>query len=300
MPSLDALPPAAEALTISFRRPHSLHPSRRAERLGLIMLLTLPGFLPAQVKRPAPTAPAWEIAVGGGMFTAPAFPGASDYQVMVVPDLRVRYGETFSASIDQGARYEFALGDRWTAGPLLALDFGRDQDGSPFSVGGGTSTALQGFADIDATLQAGAFVHFTQSAWSAELQLLQAVGSYEGLSAELTVNYRTSLGGPVTDGGLLVLTGPRLRWDDASTQNAYFGVTAAAAVGSGLPVYRASAGLRSVGWSATVLRALSARTQLFALLSYERLAGDAADSPLVRQHGDANQFFGGVFVSWQL
>jgi MipA family protein len=251
----------------------------------------------ADPARPA----AWEFSVGGGALVAPAFPGSSDYQIMVVPDVRVTYGETFYASVDQGIGYRFDLGSGWTAGPLVTFDFGRDAEGSPFSFGSDEVEALRGFTDIDSTLQAGAFVNFEQGPWTTHLEFQQALGGHEGFTADLSVRFKHAFGDPRTSGRppLLLSTGPRLRWADDARQNAYFGVSTADALTTGLPAYQASGGVASIGWNLTIAQPLSRNWFMFALVSYDRLLGDAVDSPLVRQRGSPNQFVGGAFASYR-
>ena len=74
----------------------------------------------------------------------------------------------------------------------------------------------------------------------------------------------------------------------------YFGIDSAASVASGLPVYRAGGGIKSVNFGLGGLVSLRGDLRKgFAvglLLNYERLLGGFADSPLVAMVGNANQF----------
>ncbi|MCF3650891.1 MipA/OmpV family protein [Synoicihabitans lomoniglobus] len=265
------------------------------------MAATLAASLVAQPpQRPENTG--WTIATGGGIAVAPAWQGSDDYQVLALPSIRVTYGDTFFASVEGGMGYRLFRQDGWTAGPLLAMDFGRDNDGSsPFALGGSDSDALRGFADIDTTIAAGAFVTYETGAWSTRLDLLQALGGHEGLTGKLSLDYKLPIGGSRAERvpPFLVSTGPRLTWGDGTYQNTFFGVSAADSAGSGLPTYRASAGVSTLGWGANIARPLNQRWYLLGLLSYERLIGDAADSPLITRRGSPNQFFAGLFASYQ-
>ena len=69
---------------------------------------------------------------------------------------------------------------------------------------------------------------------------------------------------------------------------------------AGLPVYTATSGLVSAGWGLNVIGSLEGDWSMVGLLRYERLLGDAADSPLVRQRGRADQLTGGLFLSLRL
>jgi outer membrane scaffolding protein for murein synthesis (MipA/OmpV family) len=82
----------------------------------------------------------------------------------------------------------------------------------------------------------------------------------------------------------------KMTYADKDYSKAYFGVTAAGAAASGLPVYTASAGLTKaeIGLSARYL--FSPNWGLNGRVAYGRLLGDAAKSPIVKQEGSANQF----------
>lgn len=246
-----------------------------------------------------PAESGWSFTIGAGTLYAPVFPGSSDYQLLVLPNLRASYEDVFFASVQEGVGYNVIRSGGWVAGPLMGIDFGRDADGrSPFRMAGPRSTALRGFADIDTVLQAGGFLGHEFGPWSARIELLRALGEHEGTTGTLSAGYRMALGDARTSGRppTVVSTGPRLAWGDARNNDAWFGVPPAAAVASGLPGYKAGAGITSLGWGVRVMRPIDRNWLLFALAGYERLAGDAADSPLVSGRGSADQFTFGIFV----
>ena len=245
----------------------------------------------------------WTFSVGGGVLVSPAFPGASDYQVSLVPDIRASYRDLFTASVDDGARYHLIKTDNWRVGPLLGIDFGRDQDGSsPFKVTGNSPEALKGLPDIETTLEGGMFAAYEPGPWTLQVDLVRTLGEHEGLHADLSLNYRWSVT-PASGNPRMATrfsTGPRLTWADTDDMNAYFGVSTAASAGSGLPAYQAQSGVRAVGWGLNMIRPLNDRWAVLAIANFEQLTGDAADSPLVRQEGEPKQFTAGLFVSYRL
>ncbi len=274
----------------------------RLIRIFLLVPMLALGRL-ASTAAAQPPASGWSVAVGGGMLVGPAFPGASDYQLMVVPSLRVRYGEKFSASVEQGITYALLDTGDFSAGPLLRVDFGREANGkSLFRVAGKKSTALTGFADVPTTLQAGVFVSHRFDHWVSRLELLQGVNGHEGFTGTLSTNYAVTPAGPSGRGApaYVFTTGPRLHWGGSSYNDAYFGVSPEAARLSGLKTYRAGSGLTSAGWSANYVRPIDRRWSLVIFGGYERLLGDAANSPLVREKGSKHQTRSGVFVSYTL
>jgi outer membrane protein len=92
--------------------------------------------------------------------------------------------------------------------------------------------------------------------------------------------------------------GPRLTAGTASSVNPYFGITAAQAALSGLPVYDARGGIRSYGLGTQATYAFTRQWAGELFLEYERLAGDAANSPLVTQRGSRNQLQLGAGVTY--
>ena len=92
--------------------------------------------------------------------------------------------------------------------------------------------------------------------------------------------------------------GPRLLFSDARYQRAYFGVTPAASLASGLPAYRPGGGVHAVALASGLTYALNNRWGLFGYARYERLVGDAARSPIIRELGSRNQLSGGIGLNY--
>ena len=68
---------------------------------------------------------------------------------------------------------------------------------------------------------------------------------------------------------------------------------------SGLDTYDAHSGFKNVGVSASLTYALTPHWSLTGLASYERLLGDAADSPVVDDRGSENQVVGAALVNYR-
>lgn len=92
--------------------------------------------------------------------------------------------------------------------------------------------------------------------------------------------------------------GPRLTWSGDRYQDAWFGVTPAASLTSGLSAYDPGGGIQAYGATASFLTQLSAQWGISTYAKYDRLVGDAADSPLTRVYGSRDQFSGGVALSY--
>ncbi|HEU0284431.1 MAG TPA: MipA/OmpV family protein, partial [Sphingomicrobium sp.] len=92
--------------------------------------------------------------------------------------------------------------------------------------------------------------------------------------------------------------GPRALFSDGRYQRAYFGVTPAVALASGLPAYRPGGGIHGVAAASSLSIQFNPRWGLFGFGRYERLVGDAAKSPIVRELGSRNQLSGGVGLNY--
>lgn len=96
----------------------------------------------------------------------------------------------------------------------------------------------------------------------------------------------------------LFSVGPRVTWSDDRYQDAWFSVAPADAAPSGLPAYDANGGIEAYGATASFLTQLTPRWGLYSYAKYDRLVGDPAHSPVVRQLGSRDQLSGGVGLSY--
>jgi outer membrane protein len=78
----------------------------------------------------------------------------------------------------------------------------------------------------------------------------------------------------------------------------YFGIDAAQAMATALPVFDAKGGAHSVGAGAQVSYRLNPQWEVHSYVEYERLLGDAAKSPLVTLRGSPNQTTFGMGASY--
>ncbi len=247
---------------------------------------------------PPPDDNGWSLYVGGGGFYAPNWSGDDEYSAAAVPFIRVTKGDRFFASVQEGMGYAIINDNGFRAGPLAAIDFGRDEDGNnPFRISGGESADLIGLGNISTTVALGGFVDYKVGDIKIKAKGGRALGAHEGLTAELGVDFDKtimSVGPP-----LFVAIGPRLKWADDSYNQAFYGITTTQSIASGLSVYGADDGLISYGVGGSVLMPLSYTMGITVFGSYDHLTGPAGDSPLVRERGSRDQFFGGAAIAYK-
>ena len=104
-------------------------------------------------------------------------------------------------------------------------------------------------------------------------------------------------------GGITISAGPRMTLASSGYIDTYYGITPAEsafaqALGNPLTPYEAGGGIYSVGFGGQVLKRFTENITGSVFAEYKYLMDDAADSPLVVQHGDRNQFQAGVSLSY--
>ncbi|MDO9081015.1 MAG: MipA/OmpV family protein [Desulfuromonadales bacterium] len=240
----------------------------------------------------------WRISIGSGLIVAPAFTGARDYTLQLVPDLRVTYKELFFANVRDGIGYALLDAGGWRVGPVVTYTFAREEGGggSIFRIAGRSSDALQGMGDVDGTTSVGGFAEYSLPPYRVRLHLQQGVNGHHGLVGEARVSY----GGTITYNGppLIYSFGPHIKFGDQRYLNAYWGITPEQSMRSGLEPYSADAGLVAYGLNGFARLPLTGSLSASLLIGFDRLAPPVADSPLIRVRGAENQVMGGLFISY--
>ena len=180
----------------------------------------------------------------------------------------------------------------WELGPMVSYRFGRKDVEDP---------VVNRLAPIDGGLEAGAFAGYNYtSAGSVPWRVRVGISAVTAVSGDATggnVTPYASFWMPLSP-TVFVGVGGGATWASASFMQQRFGVTPAAAAASGLPAYTAGAGIRQLyAWPAVIVR-LRENWYAGAGAFYQRLTGDAADSPIVAQRGDRNQWTAGAGVGY--
>lgn len=168
-------------------------------------------------------------------------------------------------------------------GPVANLQMGRKNKDVGAAVG-----------KIPTTIEAGAFVQY-QASETIRLrgELRHGLGGHNGLVASLGADRVWR------DGDRYVFSvGPRVLLSDGRYQREWFGVSPTAALASGLPEYRPGAGIHAVAATSGIYYSLGGPIGLFGYARYERLVGDAAKSPIVREYGSRNQTSAGLGLTY--
>ena len=224
----------------------------------------------------------WILSLGAGGRVGPKYPGADTYGFgpLVVFGLRREGARLPFEAPDEGLGFGF-LGDdsAFDFGPAVQLQTERQEEDVGAPVG-----------DVGFTVEAGAFAQVSLGDhFRVRAEGRRGIGGHDGWVGDLFADFVLR-----DDDSYVFSIGPRLRWGDDNYHDAYFSVTPAVAAATGLPVYDAEGGIHSVGAAAGLTYMLSRDWGLYTFAGYDRLVGDAADSPIVRAFGSRDQYSAGI------
>lgn len=225
----------------------------------------------------------YEFDLGAGLMAKPRYPGSDE--VIAVPFPLIAVSRFFVPGIGQVIDGDKAV-NRFSLYP--SFNFNGKRDAS-------ASNELEGMKDVDWALELGLGAAYRYQWIRGFVEVRQGFNGYSGQVAEFGLD---AIFDPTERTELMV--GPRAGWGSDGYMSTYFGITSKEADKS--PIYDhsydADAGFNTVGIAATGSYELTDRTKLYVRGGWDRLIGEAGDSPLVKE-GSANQFYGGAGVTYK-
>jgi outer membrane protein len=230
--------------------------------------------------------------VGAGVGTAPDYEGSDDYEFVPLWNLRagnLYHPSTFVQVIGPRLRSNFLPSDHWRLG--VAGQFIKERD----DVGNNQVDDLE---KVDPSVMLGAvggydFLADPRQHLTLEVDARQDVANDNGFLASVRGLY----GAPLTENwrfDTLVSS----TWASEDYMSSYFGIDASDAARSGLDQFSADEGFKDVSFGGVLTYRFFERWSVSALANYTRLIDDAADSPVVDDVGNENQFFAGALVNY--
>jgi outer membrane scaffolding protein for murein synthesis (MipA/OmpV family) len=228
----------------------------------------------------------WTVTARGNVVASPKYPGSDEFSVVGFPSLRVRRAgtpDTFGAPDDP-----LSLALIRSSGLRIGPSFRFIGSRSPSD-----DAELFGLAKVPWTIEAGAFVEY----WPTEflrgrVDVRYGFHGHEGVVADFAAD------GFLRNGPWTMSLGPRLRVAGSNYQSSYFSVSLAESAASGLAPFRASSGLNAVGAAGAVSYRFNPQWELTGYARYDRLVGDAADSPITVVTGSPNQWTFGAILGY--
>ncbi len=225
------------------------------------------------------------VRVGLGAQVQPKFIGADKSEVGPLWNVDIARGadEFRFEAPDDNFGIALIKAGRFRAGPGANIEGSRKNSDVGAPVG-----------KVPTTFEAGAFAQYNLSD-STRLrgELRKGIGGHDGVIGSIGADQVWR------DGDRYVFSvGPRVLFSTGRYQRAYFGVTPAAALATGLPAYQPDGGIHAVAATSGMSYQFSPRFGMFGYARYERLVGDAAKSPIVRELGSRNQVSAGAGLSY--
>ncbi len=198
------------------------------------------------------------VDLGLGVQAKPTYPGADDSSI--APWFIWR---NVSFGADDGSKDGFSLQ------PSFSLVGDRETS---------DDAALEGLDEIERAYEVGARLNYVNGPVTAYASMRRGFKGHEGLTGEVGMDYRTVLSDRVS-----LWSGVELGFANSKYTNTYFGVTPDEASRSPYSAYDAGGGLTSAAIKFQAAYAVNDKTALLGEVSYGKLLGDAADSPIVQE-----------------
>ena len=210
----------------------------------------------------------WEVILGGGVTFEPEYEGGEKMKIGGIPIVSIGYANWLQ--LDPGGLAATVYKDGgFTVDARLGYEPGRsEKDGA----------LLKGLGDVDYGITAGLRAGYEWGAWEIYGALDKTIRGSEGLKGEIGVNYGWHMGDK-----LVVATGVGATIADKNYMDSYFSINAAQSAASGLPQYKAKAGLQRVDFDVSATYFFDEHWLMQAGAGVGVLVGDAADSPIVKR-----------------
>lgn len=248
-------------------------------------LLIAVALLPAATAAHAQDNRDLRVRVGLGGQIRPDYIGSDEHVLAPLFKVDIAHGSDefrFKAPDDN---FGFALISKngFSAGPAANIESSRKNSDVGAPVG-----------KVSTTVEAGVFAQYlANDSFRVRGEVRKGIGGHDGLVGSIGADKIWR------DGDKYMFSvGPRLMFSDARYQRAYFGVTPAVALATGLPSYRPSGGLHAAALASGLNYQLGSQFGVFGFARYDRLLGDAAKSPIVRVYGSRNQASGGIGLTY--
>ena len=207
------------------------------------------------------------LLLGVSALSRPAYLGAEDRVLMVLPLIDYANRNGFFASSGTGIGYSFINTRATQAGIRVIPQFGRRES---------DAAALRGMGDIDWGVEASAYLtqHLSMN-WTLGANL-RAGG--RGGEFDVGARYNTRLAPTTFMTAFAFLTAA-----NSKSQQTWYGVDAEQSLATGYAPFAPGAGFRNLQTGISANHAINERWILIGGISVGRLLGEAADSPIVRE-----------------
>ena len=265
--------------------------------LGLALIMGLTLATPAANAQLEASADALNVNLVGILVgTAPDYMGSADYKAVAGPIIRYQFEGSQRYFQWLGPKMTLNLIDdsAWRAGPMLNFRGKRDSSDVNNDVVGQMQT-------IDATVEAGVFLQYNLKLSEQKMHQLVFSGDVAGSDNGTVGNLRVVYYQPLTE-SITGLIGVGMTYANDEWVQTYYGVSGSDIrlfPSLGGQAYNPSGGAIGVNIPFGAIWTLNKEWMVLGLGRYEKLQGDAKDSPIVSQEGDSNQWVFAVGIAYR-
>ena len=228
----------------------------------------------------------WYLTLGATGLVAPNFEGSKRYMLSAQPIISLGKVGPQARFTSRNDNISLALIDDGSvrAGLTGKLIFSRE-----------SKDELKGLDPVRFGGEAGGFFEFYPLDWvRARAELRHGIRSHNGFVADIAADAFYDITPTVRISG-----GPRVSFASSDYFDAYYGVNAKEAAASGLSEYHPGGGLKSTGLGGAITWKVTEPMTTSVFTEYSRLMGPAADSSLVKERGDRDQWMFGVSATYR-
>ena len=228
----------------------------------------------------------WYLTLGATGLVAPNFEGGRKYMVSAQPIISLGKVGPEARFTSRNDNISLALIDDGSvrAGLTGKFIFSRD-----------SKDELKGLDPVRWGGEVGGFFEFYPLDWvRARAELRHGIRAHDGFVADIAADAFYDVTPTVRISG-----GPRVSFASSNYFDAYYGVDAKEAAASGLSEYHPGGGLKSTGLGGAITWKVTEPMTASVFTEYSRLMGPAADSSLVKERGDRNQWMFGVSTTYR-
>lgn len=232
----------------------------------------------------------WTVGLGVGI--APDYEGSDDYHG--VPLWLVRYEdfyhkETYAQLFATKLSSNFLPDDNWRFG--LSAEYVPERDDVD-------NNRVDDLKDASSSFLVGAILGYEDiipdvGLFGAQIDARYDVANNNGYLVTPKVYYKA----PVAP-KLFLEAGLGITYANGDYMSNYFGIDADNAARSGLDEFDADSGFKDAELNLSVTYGFFGNWRGTVIGQYKRLLNDAKDSPITDDEGSANQFFGGLVISY--
>ena len=222
----------------------------------------------------------FNFALGAGVGAAPEYMGSGDTGAFIAPTFT--FGSLKWGGVDVGNGVRGIPDNQLSLNGAFRLLDERTSE---------TSSELAGLEGIDFALELGLGLKYQQINWMAFGEVRKGLTGHSGVAGTLGADWIVR-----PNNRLRITAGPRVNFGNDDFANTYFGVSAEEAAASSFAEYNATGGALSAGLAVTGTYYIDDKWSLEGIVSYEKLMGDAADSPITL-NGSEDQWRIGLGVS---